>query len=105
MLAIVLAPMVVLASPPAHSCGVPQATSTANHAPLHARKLGDLPDAEMDYAVVRSVGGCWVRQVARFHVSSPAASDASEPGAQVPGYAGRMVPEGPARQPLERVAP
>ena len=95
MIALILAPLVVLAPPPPQpACAAPQMTATAQHAPLQARKLADLPDAEMDLAVIRQVGGCWVRQVVRFHVSDPRGA-APAKGANVPGYTGTLVPDGP----------
>ncbi len=100
MIALVLAPLVALAPPPpAPGCGPPRTVATAQTDQLKVRKLGDLPDAEMDLAVIRSVGGCWVRQVVRFHVSDPQ----SQPSVQVPGFRGILVPDGPAG--VEKVQP
>ncbi len=95
MIALVFAPILALAPPPpAPDCGAPQTSLTSQQAPLRARKLADLPDAEMDLAVIRQVGGCWVRQVVRFHVSDPRGGPTPE-GASVPGYTGTLVPDGP----------
>ena len=51
MLALVLAPMIFMAKPdpaPAHPCPLAQTTQTAQHAPpAAARKLGELPDADV----------------------------------------------------------
>lgn len=99
MIALVLAPIVTMvqpAAPPPTRCALPQATATANHAPMRARKLGELPDAEMDLAVIRSMDGCFVRQVVRFHVSDRGPAAGGAEGVEVPGYTGRMVTEGPA---------
>ncbi len=93
MLALVLAPLVALASP-AQACGPPRTVPTAQNAPQQARKLGDLPDAEMDLAVIRSMNGCYVRQVVRFHVSDRNPLNGATPGEHVPGYTGTLVPEG-----------
>jgi len=92
MIALVLAPLIaVVPPPPAPDCGPAPATPTAQHAPVRARKLGDLPDAEMDLAVLRSVGGCAVREVVRLHVSEGAAAVLP-----TPGFTGKLVLEGPA---------
>ncbi len=80
------------APPPTLTCAVPRPVQAAQHAPMRAKKLGDLPDAEMDLAVVRSVDGCWVRQVVRFNVSTPGVATAPK-GEHVPGYTGTLVPE------------
>ncbi len=79
--------------PPNTNCTAPRTALTAQSAPVHARKLGDLPDAEMDLAVIRSVGGCWVREVIRFNVSQ---RDRAGPAVAVPtpGYRGQLVTEG-----------
>ena len=95
MLALVLAPAIALASPPPPpDCGAPKTTQAAQHAPLHAQKLGDLPDAEMDLAVIRSVDGCWVREVVRFKVSDRGPAGALATPAPTPGYRGVLVPDG-----------
>ena len=99
MLALVLAPLIAVATPHPPVCAAPPTVRTVQQAPERARKLGDLPDAEMDLAVIRSVGGCWVRQVVRFHVSDPK----PQPSVQVPGFRGILVPDGPAR--VENVQP
>ena len=92
MLALVLAPLIAVATPPAPICAAPPTVQTAQREPLRARKLGDLPDAEMDLAVIRSVGGCYVREVVRFNVSdaNPASRTRAQP---TPGYTGRLVPD------------
>jgi hypothetical protein len=101
MFALVLAPLLALAPPPpAHDCGAPQTALTSQNTPMRARKLGDLPDAEMDLAVIRSIDGCWVRQVVRFHVSDPRGGVPPE-GAHVPGYTGTLVPDGPVAKPVQ----
>ncbi len=100
MLALVLAPVLtfVSPSPPPAPCNLPQTTRTAQQAPaLRVRKLGDLPDADMDLAVIRTVDGCAMRQVVRFHVSDPA-STAGETGLSVPGLKGTLAPQGPAQR-------
>ena len=98
MLALVLAPMLALASPPSHPCSLPQTTQTSHSAPPAAlQKLGDLPDADMDLAVLRTVDGCAMRQVVRFHVSDPKPGGV-EAGLQLPGVKGTLVPQGMARQ-------
>ena len=103
MLALVLAPMLAAASPPAHACSLPQTALTSQHAtPPRAQKLGQLPDADMDLAVIRSMDGCWVRQVVRFHVSDPAPNGA-EPGVHVPGFRGTLVPQGSVLAPVQPV--
>jgi len=103
MLALVLAPLLAVASPPAPTCSLPQTAPTAQHAPApRAQKLGELPDADMDLAVIRSVDGCWVRQVVRFHVSDPAPTG-GEPGAHVPGFRGTLVPQGAVSPPVQPV--
>ena len=103
MLALVLAPMLAVASPPAPTCSLPQTALTAQHAPAQrVQKLGELPDADMDLAVIRRVDGCWVRQVMRFHVSDPVANG-SEPGAHVQGYRGTLVPQGVVAPPVQPV--
>ena len=79
-------------APATMTCAPPQSLQAAQHAPVRAQKLGDLPDAEMDLAVVRSVDGCWVRQVVRFNVSTPGGGAAPE-GEHIPGYTGTLVPE------------
>lgn len=95
MLSLVLAPMLALASPPAHPCALPQSTQTAQHAPARLQKLGDLPDAEMDLAVIRSVDGCWVKEVVRTNVSDRGPNGAMPaPETPTPGYRGRLVPQG-----------
>ena len=97
MIALVLAPLIaVVPPPPAPDCGPPRTVATAQTGQQHVRKLGELPDAEMDLAVIRSIGGCYVRQVVRFNVSSPNAQTLATPGEHVPGYTGTLVPEGPA---------
>lgn len=103
MLALVLAPLIVVTrvAPPAVDCGLPRATETAQNAPIQAQKLGQLPDAEMDLAVVRSVNGCWVRQVVRFHVSDPRPQ--AGPGGRAPGFTGTLVPEGRVAPPAQPV--
>ncbi len=93
MLALVLAPLVALA-PPAQACGPPRTVPTAQNTQQHAQKLGDLPDAEMDLAVIRTMNGCYVRQVVRFHVSDRNPLGSATPGEHVPGYTGTLVPEG-----------
>ena len=104
MLALVLAPLLTFVGPPPQpSCKLPQTAQTAQHAPApRAQKLGELPDADMDLAVVRSVDGCWVRQVVRFHVSDPGPNGA-EPGAHVPGIRGTLVPQGPVAPSVQPV--
>ncbi len=103
MLALVLAPLLAATSSPAHACSLPQTAQAAQHAPApRAQKLGELPDADMDLAVIRRVDGCWVRQVMRFHVSDPVPSGA-EPGAHVQGYRGTLVPQGPVAPPVQPV--
>ena len=79
-------------TPTTMTCAAPQSFQAAQHAPLRAQKLADLPDAEMDLAVVRSVDGCWVRQVVRFNVSTPGATSPPK-GEHIPGYTGTLVPE------------
>ena len=98
MLALVLAPVLtfVSPSPPPAPCSLPQTTQTAQHAPTRVQRLGDLPDADMDLAVMRTVDGCAMRQVVRFHVSDPAPTG-GETGLSVPGIRGTLVPQGPAR--------
>lgn len=91
MIALVLAPLVAAAAPPATTCATPQTSLTSQHAPVRAQKLGELPDAEMDLAVIRSVDGCWVRQVVRVKVSQPGAPIAPLP---TPGFTGTLVPDG-----------
>ncbi|HEY5412512.1 MAG TPA: hypothetical protein VIJ94_17470 [Caulobacteraceae bacterium] len=86
-------------APPAHDCGAPRAAQVAQHAPMQAQKLGQLPDAEMDLAVIRRLGGCWVRQVVRFHVSDPNAG-ATTQGSHVPGFTGTLVPDGKVAKPI-----
>ena len=93
MLALVLAPLVALATP-AQPCGPPRTVPTAQTTPQHAQRLGDLPDAEMDLAVIRSMNGCYVRQVVRFHVSDRNPLNSPEPGGRLPGYTGTLVPDG-----------
>ena len=80
------------APPPTMTCAAPRPVQAAQHAPMRAQKLGDLPDAEMDLAVVRSVDGCWVRQVVRFNVSTPGLA-ATPKGEHIPGYTGTLVPD------------
>ena len=103
MLALVLAPMLAMASPPAQSCALPQTTHTSHDAPhVTVQKLGELPDADLDLAVMRTVDGCSMRQVVRFHVSSPGPGG-PEAGLQLPGIKGTLVPQGmgnPAPQPV-----
>ena len=78
---------------PTVTCAAPQSFQASQpRAPMRAQKLGDLPDAEMDLAVVRSIDGCWVRQVVRFNVSTPGVATAPK-GEHVPGYTGTLVPE------------
>ena len=79
-------------TPTTMTCAAPQSFQAAQHAPMQARKLADLPDAEMDLAVVRSVDGCWVRQVVRFNVSTPGGASTPK-GEHIPGYTGTLVPE------------
>ena len=88
------------ASPPAQDCGAPRAAQVAQHAPMRAQKLGQLPDAEMDLAVIRQLGGCWVRQVVRFHVSDPGAATPM-PGSHVPRFTGTLVPDGKVATPIQ----
>ena len=84
---------IIPAPPPvAATCAAPQSFQAAQHAPTRTQKLGDLPDAEMDLAVVRRVDGCWVRQVVRFNVSTPGLAAAPR-GEHIPGYTGTLVPE------------
>ena len=92
MLALVLAPLIAVATPHPPVCATPPTVRTVQQAPERARKLGDLPDAEMDLAVIRSVGGCYVREVVRFNVSdrNPAGGALAAP---TPGYTGRLVPD------------
>ena len=92
MLVQLLAASIASAPAPTMTCAAPQSFQAAQHAPMRAQKLGDLPDAEMDLAVVRSVDGCWVRQVVRFNVSTPGAG-APPKGEHIPGYTGTLVPE------------
>ncbi len=97
MIALVLAPLVAIAPPPpAPNCGAPQTFPTAQSGQPHARKLGELPDAEMDLAVIRTMGGCYVRQVVRFNVSDPSLANGATAGEHVPGYTGSLVPDGQA---------
>jgi len=49
----------------------------------------------MELAVLRSIDGCWVRQVVRFNVSNPNAPAGPSQGVQIPGYTGTLVPDGP----------
>ncbi len=93
------------ASPPAHNCGAPPTSSTASHAPMGAQKLGQLPDAVMELAVLRSIDGCWVRQVVRFNVSNPGALQRPETGVQIPGYTGTFITDGPVTPLLKHAAP
>ena len=93
------------ASPPAHSCGTPQASSTASHMPIAPQTLGQLPDAVMELAVMRSLDGCWVRQVVRFNVSQRTPPTDNLPGVEIPGYTGRLVPMGPMTPAIQRVGP
>jgi hypothetical protein len=103
MLALVLAPVLAMASPAARPCALPQTTHTSHDTPPAAlQKLGDLPDADMDLAVLRTVDGCAMRQVVRFHVSDPSPGGA-EAGLQLPGVKGTLVPQGAARQPAQPV--
>ena len=93
MIALILAPVVALASPPPQiTCAAPVTTRTAQTTTTHIQKLADLPDADMDLAVIRSVNGCAVREVTRFKVSerNPAAAAAIP----TPGYRGVLVPTG-----------
>ena len=91
MIALILAPVVALASPPPQTtCAAPVTTRTAQTTTTHIQKLGDLPDADMDLAVIRSVGGCWVREVTRFKVSQ--GESAVAPAIPTPGYRGALVP-------------
>ena len=97
MLSLVLAPALALAAPPpAQTCALPQTTPTAQHAPARVQKLGDLPDAQMDLAVIRRIDGCWVKEVVRFNVSERGPNGALTATIPTPGYRGRLVPEGPA---------
>ncbi len=98
MIALVLAPLIaIVPPPPAPDCGPAATIPTAQHAPVRAQRLGDLPDAEMDLAVLRSVDGCSVREVVRFNVSTRGPNGAlPAPAAPTPGYAGKLVPTGPA---------
>ncbi len=89
MLALVLAPLIAVATPHPPVCAAPPTVRTVQQAPERARKLGDLPDAEMDLAVIRSVGGCYVREVVRFNVSDR--NPAGRTLAPTPGYTGRLV--------------
>ena len=91
MLALVLAPLIAVATPHAPVCAASPTVRTVQQAPERARKLGDLPDAEMDLAVIRSVGGCYVREVVRFKVSDH--NPAARTLAPTPGYAGQLVPD------------
>jgi hypothetical protein len=92
MIALVLAPLIaVVPPPPAPACGPTPTTPTAQHAPVRAQKLGDLPDAEMDLAVIRSVDGCAVREVVRLHVSEGATAVLP-----TPGFTGKLVFDGAA---------
>ncbi len=81
------------ASPPAITCAPARTVDTATRAQPRLQKLGDLPDAEMDLAVVRRVDGCWVREVIRLNVSqrNPAGPSGVAP---TPGYRGLLVPDG-----------
>jgi hypothetical protein len=103
MIALVLAPLIALAAPPpVRDCGPSPTTPVAQHGSIHARKLGDLPDAEMDLAVIRSVDGCAVREVVRFNVSQRGPNGASPaPAAPTPGYMGQLVPNGPAARTVQ----
>ena len=93
MLSLVLAAAVSALNalpPPEHHCPSPPQTPTASGAPLKARKLADLPDANQVLLVMRTIDGCAYQQVVRFRVSAPAiqrqgaASDVLVPdGAQV----------------------
>ena len=91
MLALVLAPLLA-ATAPTPVCAAPPTVRTVQQAPGRAHKLGDLPDAEMDLAVIRSVGGCSVREVVRFNVSDRDPASRT-PAAPTPGYTGRLVPD------------
>ena len=104
MLALVLAPIITMVTPPpAPTCNLPQTTPTAQHAPsTRVQRLGDLPDADMDLAVMRTVDGGAMRQVVRFHVSDRAPTGA-EAGLHVPGIEGTLVPQGPAQQKTQPV--
>jgi hypothetical protein len=104
ILAAGVAALQAAAPPPAHNCGTPQTSQAASHAPMGPRKLGDLPDAVMELAVLRSIDGCWVRQVVRFNVSQKTPPTDNLPGVEIPGYTGRLVPMGPVK-PLQRVGP
>jgi hypothetical protein len=102
MLALLLAPVIVMVKPgppPSHPCPLPQAVHTSHDPapPIVVHKLGDLPDADMDLAVLRTVDGCAMRQVVRFHVSDPSPGGA-EAGVQLPGIKGTLVPQGQANQ-------
>jgi hypothetical protein len=72
---------------PAHDCrsGEHLAKSPARSPGI--KKLGDLPDANEIRAVYRTVSGCPMADVTRFHVSTP--------GGTVPG--GVLVPIGGGR--------
>ncbi len=100
VLAAALSTLSAAPSPPAPHCAPPQTALAAQHAPLQAQKLGQLPDADMDLAVIRQAGGCWVRQVVRFHVSSPSGPPPAQ-GAHTPGYTGTLVPDGPVARPTQ----
>jgi hypothetical protein len=105
MIALVLAPLIaIVPPPPAPNCGPAPTTPVVQHAlpPARATRLGDLPDAEMDLAVLRSVDGCAVREVVRFNVSQRGPNGALQAPAQpTPGYAGRLVRSGPAAQTVQ----
>ena len=91
MLALVLAPLLATAAP-TQACAAPPTVRTVQQAPERTRKLGDLPDAEMDLAVIRSVGGCYVREVVRFNVSDRSLAGRTL-AVPTPGYAGQLVPD------------
>jgi hypothetical protein len=93
VLVLAAAAALATASPPAIPCGPASTVEAATSAQPHACKLGDLPDAEMDLAVLRRVNGCSVREVVRFKVSvrGPAGPSVVVP---TPGFRGRLVPDG-----------
>jgi hypothetical protein len=95
MIALILAPIVALASPPppAATCAAPVTTRTVQTGSTRIQKLGDLPDADMELAVIRSVGGCSVREVTRFKVSQRSAIGMAV-AIPTPGFRGELVPNG-----------
>ena len=95
MHALILAAVVTIAptprGPTALDCGARQQIPTSAVQPLHAQRLGSLPDANEVRAVLRTVNGCSYQEVVGFNVSTHA--PAPDGGLHLNGWKGTLIPD------------